>query len=70
MPPKQTMMVGTTTFLRHQVSELSKKVAKLEKIIAKNENKQNAKQKETEREWRAELDEGRRRQGDSTSSRL
>jgi len=32
------MMVGIMTFLRHQVSELSKKVAKLEKIIAKNEN--------------------------------
>lgn len=43
MPPKQTVMVGTMTFLRHQVFELSKKVAKLEKIIAKNEDKQNAK---------------------------
>jgi hypothetical protein len=64
------MMVGTMTFLRHQVSELSKIIAKLEKIIAKNEDKQNAKKKETEREWRAELDEGRRRQGDSSSSRL
>ena len=70
MPPKQTMMVGTMTFLRHQVSKLSKTVAKLEKIIAKNEDKQNAKKKETEREWRAELDERRRRQGDSSSSRL
>ena len=36
-------MMGKMTFLRHQVSELSKKVAKLEKIIAKNEDKQNAK---------------------------
>ena len=44
------MMVGTTTFLRHQVSELSKKVAKLEKIIAKNENKQNAKKKRKQNE--------------------
>jgi septal ring factor EnvC (AmiA/AmiB activator) len=64
------MMVGTMTFLRHQVSELSKIIAKLEKIIAKNEDKQNAKKKETEREWRAELDERCRRQGDSSSLRL
>ena len=49
---------------------MKKKRVELEKIIAKNEDKQNAKKKETEREWWAELDEGRRRQGDSTSSRL
>jgi len=64
------VMMEKMTFLRHQVSELSKIIAKLEKIIAKNEDKQNAKKKETEREWRAELDERRRRQGDSSSSRL
>ena len=43
MPPKQTVMVGTMTFLCHQVFELSKQVAKLEQIIVKNEDKQNAK---------------------------
>jgi hypothetical protein len=43
MPPKQTVMVGTMTFLCHQVFELSKQVAKLAQIIVKNEDKQNAK---------------------------
>ena len=58
------------TFLRYQVFELSKTIAKLAKIIAKNEDKQDAKKTETEREWWADLDKGRRRQGDSSSSRL
>ena len=36
-------MVGTMTFLRYLMFELSKTIAKLKNIIAKNEDNQNAK---------------------------
>ena len=74
MPPKQTVMVGTMTFLCHQVFELSKQVAKLEHIIVKNEDKQTANKNGNGMRMvgrvGTELDEGPRRQGDSSSSRL